>query len=51
MHYILYPKPGRLLRLRRKDVLVLAAEYPDLEAQLKNTEAMRSEKNTRSESV
>jgi len=40
-----------LLRLRRKDVLALAADHPDLEAQLKNTEAIRSKSNTLSESV
>jgi len=40
-----------LLRLRRKDVLVLAADHPDLEVQLKNTEAIRSKSNTLSESV
>ncbi len=40
-----------LLRLRRKDVLALAAEHPELEAQLRKTEAMRSKHNAASESV
>ncbi|MDQ6969382.1 MAG: cation:proton antiporter [Mariprofundus sp.] len=38
-------QPLTLLRLRRKHVLLLAAEHPQLDAQLKKTQAMRSQHN------
>lgn len=42
---VIAKQPLTLLRLMRKDVLVLAAEHPELETQLKEAQAIRSQQN------